>query len=82
MGAPPLTEASPVTMPTLAGPNAAVSSKNFSLTRALIGAVYTARRLWASIVKAPASATSDLPDPVGVESTTFSSASSRSTASS
>ena len=38
-GASPLTEASPVTMPTFAGPSAAVSSKNFSLTKALIGAV-------------------------------------------
>ena len=38
-GAPPLTVASPVTMPTWSAPKAAVSSKNFSLTSALTGAV-------------------------------------------
>ncbi len=39
IGAVALTLASPVIMPTLAGPNAAHSAKNFSDTRALIGAV-------------------------------------------
>jgi hypothetical protein len=34
-----LTDASPVSMPTLSAPNIAHSAKNFSLTRALIGAV-------------------------------------------
>ena len=38
-GAPALTTASPVTIPTLSGPNSPANSKNFSLTRALIGAV-------------------------------------------
>ena len=39
MGASGLTLASPVIMPISAGPNAAHRSKNFSDTRALIGAV-------------------------------------------
>ena len=39
IGAPPLTVASPVIMPTFEGPKAAHRSKNFSLTSALIGAV-------------------------------------------
>ena len=39
IGAPELTDASPVTMPTLSGPKSRASAKNFSLTRALIGAV-------------------------------------------
>ena len=39
MGASALTEASPVTMPTLSAPKIWHSVKNFSLTRALIGAV-------------------------------------------
>jgi hypothetical protein len=34
-----LTEASPVSIPTLAAPNTPYSAKNFSLTSALIGAV-------------------------------------------
>lgn len=38
-GAEPLTVASPVIMPTLAGPKISHRAKNFSLTRALIGAV-------------------------------------------
>ena len=38
-GAPGLTAASPVSMPTLAAPNTSQSAKNFSLTNALIGAV-------------------------------------------
>ena len=39
MGAPALMEESPVTMPTLSAPNRRMSSKNFSLTSALRGAV-------------------------------------------
>ena len=39
IGAPALTEASPVSMPTLAAPKTSHSAKNFSLTSALIGAV-------------------------------------------
>ena len=39
MGAAALMEVSPVTMPTLSAPNRRTSSKNFSLTRALSGAV-------------------------------------------
>ena len=39
IGALALTEASPVIIPTLAGPKTSQSAKNFSLTRALIGAV-------------------------------------------
>ena len=39
MGASALTDASPVTIPTFAAPKTAQSAKNFSLTRALIGAV-------------------------------------------
>ena len=39
MGAVALMEVSPVTMPTLSAPNRRTSSKNFSLTSALSGAV-------------------------------------------
>jgi hypothetical protein len=39
IGASAFTEASPVSIPTLAAPNTSVSAKNFSLTSALIGAV-------------------------------------------
>ncbi len=39
IGAPALTEASPVSIPTLAAPNTPHRAKNFSLTSALIGAV-------------------------------------------
>ena len=39
IGAVALMEVSPVTMPTLSAPNRRTSSKNFSLTRALSGAV-------------------------------------------
>ena len=39
IGACSLTAASPVSMPTFSGPNVSISWKNFSLTRALIGAV-------------------------------------------
>ena len=39
IGAPALTEASPVSIPTFSAPNVAQSAKNFSETRALIGAV-------------------------------------------
>ena len=39
MGASGFTDASPVTMPTRSAPNWSTSAKNFSLTRALMGAV-------------------------------------------
>ena len=39
IGASALTEASPVSMPTLSAPKTAHRSKNFSLTSALMGAV-------------------------------------------
>jgi len=39
IGAPGLTLASPVIIPTRSWPKVATASKNFSLTRALIGAV-------------------------------------------
>ncbi len=39
IGAPALTLASPVSMPTLAAPKTPQRAKNFSLTSALIGAV-------------------------------------------
>ncbi len=39
IGASGFTEASPVTMPTLSAPKMSHNAKNFSLTRALIGAV-------------------------------------------
>ena len=39
IGAPPLTVASPVIMPTFSAPKTSHRAKNFSLTRALIGAV-------------------------------------------
>ncbi len=39
MGAAALIEVSPVTIPTLPAPNSPTSSKNFSLTSALSGAV-------------------------------------------
>jgi len=39
MGASAFTAESPVTIPTFSAPNTSASAKNFSLTRALIGAV-------------------------------------------
>ena len=39
IGAPLLTDASPVSMPTFSAPNVSHSAKNFSDTSALIGAV-------------------------------------------
>ena len=66
IGASGLTDASPVIMPTRSEPNSRHSAKNFSLTSALIGAVYTLRLPSASAAKCAAAATSDLPDPVGV----------------
>jgi len=82
MGASALTLESPVTRPTFSAPNASTSWKNFSLTRALIGAVYQLRCPWASAIACAASATSDLPVPVGVESTRCLPSTSSSTASS
>jgi hypothetical protein len=58
--------ASPVSMPTWAAPSWAHSSKNFSVTRALMGEVYTERRPRAKDRKCKASATNDFPEPVGV----------------
>ena len=66
IGASGFTDASPVIMPTLSEPNSRHSAKNFSLTNALIGAVYTLRLPAASAAKWAAAATSDLPEPVGV----------------
>ena len=82
IGAPGLTAASPVSMPTCAAPKISTSAKNFSLTRALIGAVYQLRRPSARASACAATATSDLPDPVGVASTTWAPPASASTASS
>ena len=66
IGALGLTDASPVIIPTWSEPNSRHSAKNFSLTSALIGAVYTLRRPSASAAKCAAVATRDLPEPVGV----------------
>src|SRR5215475_5002449 len=82
IGASAFTAASPVIMPTLSDPNTSHSAKNFSLTRALIGAVYTERTPAASANQCAATATSDFPDPVGVASTTLLPVTSSSTASS
>ena len=82
IGAPGLTAASPVSMPTCSAPKISTSAKNFSLTRALIGAVYQLRRPSARAWACAATATSDLPDPVGVASTTWAPPARASTASS
>ena len=66
MGASGLILASPVTIPTRSSPKSRRSEKNFSDTRALIGAVYTLRLLPAKATKWAAAATNDLPEPVGV----------------
>jgi hypothetical protein len=66
IGASGFTEASPVIIPTWSDPKSRHRAKNFSLTSALIGAVYTLRLPAASAAKWAAAATSDLPDPVGV----------------
>ncbi len=71
IGASLFTAASPVMSPTHSGPNLAQRSKNFSLTRALIGLVYTVRLSAAMAKKCTPSATSDFPDPVGVLRITF-----------
>ena len=70
-GAPGFTAASPVSMPTFSAPKVSTSAKNFSLTRALIGAVYQLRRPAARALAWPATATRLLPEPVGVARTTF-----------
>ena len=66
MGASALTEPSPVIIPTFSAPNSWQSEKNFSDTRALIGAVYQHRLLLVRASKCAAVATKDFPDPVGV----------------
>ncbi len=71
IGASALTLESPVTIPTFWAPNSSTSWKNFSETRALIGAVYQLRFPSASAAKCAPAATSDLPVPVGVLRTTF-----------
>src|SRR3712207_6595439 len=71
IGASRLTAASTVSMPTFSAPKRPHSAKNFSLTSALIGAVYQLRVPAASAAYCAPVATSDLPDPVGVASTTF-----------
>ena len=65
IGASRFTAPSPVIIPTFSAPNTPHSSKNFSETSALIGAVYHARPVSANVLKCSAVATSDLPDPVG-----------------
>jgi hypothetical protein len=49
-----LTEASPVSIPTLAAPNTPYSAKNFSLTSALIGAVIRKAHWHAYVLNRPA----------------------------
>ncbi len=71
IGASRFTLPSPVIIPTHCAPNTRQSSKNFSLTSALIGAVYQAFPAAANVLKCSASATSDFPEPVGVSSTTW-----------
>src|SRR5918995_560163 len=71
MGAPGFTAASPVSIPTRSAPKISTSAKNFSLTSALIGAVYQLRRPSARAWACAATATRDFPDPVGVASTTW-----------
>src|SRR3954451_409871 len=71
IGASRLTAASPVSMPTFSAPKTPHSAKNFSLTSALIGAVYQLRRPAARAAYWAPVATSDLPEPVGVARTTF-----------
>ena len=72
MGASALTEASPVTIPTRSAPNASHRAKNFSFTRALMGAVYQVRRPSARAAKWAPSAINDFPEPVGVVTMTLS----------
>src|SRR3954451_4743318 len=71
IGAPALTAASPVSMPTFSAPKTPHSAKNFSLTRALSGAVKKLPLPAASAAYWAPVATSDLPDPVGVDRTTL-----------
>ena len=66
IGAWGLTAASPVIIPTRSAPNASQRAKNFSLTSAFSGAVYTLRRPAASAAKWAPAATRDFPEPVGV----------------
>ena len=82
IGASGLTRESPVTIPTFSVPKMCTRSKNFSLTSALIGAVYQDRSPRARAAACAATATSDLPVPVGVDSTTWRSRTISSTASS
>ena len=82
IGAPGLTAASPVSIPTCAAPKVSTRAKNFSETRALMGAVYQERRPVASACACAATATSDLPEPVGVARTTWAPPARASTASS
>ena len=66
IGAPGLTDASPVSMPTLSAPNISQRAKNFSDTRALMGAVYMLRWPLARAAKWAPAATRLFPEPVGV----------------
>ena len=66
IGASGFTDASPVIIPTCSEPKSRHKAKNFSLTNALIGAVYTLRLPAANAAKWAAVATRALPDPVGV----------------
>ena len=72
IGAPGLTAASPVSMPTFSAPKVAHSAKNFSDTSALIGAVQNAAAALRPARRSSAPvATRLLPEPVGVASTTL-----------
>ena len=82
MGASGLMDASPVNMPTFSVPSWAQRSKNFSETRALMGALYHDRPPEASTERWAHRATRLLPEPVGVATMTWSPAKTASTASS
>src|SRR5690625_1322889 len=71
IGAPGLIAESPVSIPTFSAPKISTRSKNFSLTSAFSGAVYTDRWPRASATAWAATAIIDLPEPVGVEAMTW-----------
>ncbi len=72
IGASGFTAESPVIIPTSAAPKMATISKNFSLTSALIGAVYQPRRPTDLAANSAATPIRLLPEPVGVAATTLS----------
>src|SRR5690625_2461327 len=71
IGASGLIAESPVSIPTFSAPKISTRSKNFSLTSAFSGAVYTDRWPRASATAWAATAIIDLPEPVGVEAMTW-----------